>query len=55
MLTIKNRVMLLKLKRLVNKQNKEFARGNYAEAAYYGELVGDYITNVMKLEEGVPN
>ena len=46
--------MLLKYKKLVGKRNKAFARGNYAKATYYGELVNNYITNVMKLEDGVP-
>lgn len=40
--------MLLKYKKLVNKRNKEFLRGDYAKAVYYGEIANKYITDVLK-------
>lgn len=53
MLTIKNKIMLVKLSQLTKKRNKAFKEGDYQKAAYYGKLVNDYIANVMKLEDGV--
>lgn len=53
MLTIKNKLMLWKFKKLVSKRNKEFAKGNFNEAAKYGKLVDHYITDVLKLEDGL--
>lgn len=49
MLTIKNKIMLLKLTRLVHKRNKAFVNGDFGKATHYGELVDDYITNVLKM------
>lgn len=49
MLTIKNKIMLWKFKRLVHKRNEAFVHGNFNEATYYGKLVDNYITNVLKM------
>ena len=53
MLTIKDKIMLWKFKKLVSKRNKEFAKGNYNETTEYGKLVDHYITDVLKLEDGL--
>lgn len=53
MLAIKDKIMLWKFKKLVNKRNKEFAKGNFNEATEYGKLVDHYITDVLKLEDGL--
>ena len=54
MLTIKNRIMLLKLKKLVHKRNQAFIKGDYAKATQYGKMINQYITDTLKLEEGMP-
>lgn len=52
MLTIKNRIELYILRRLVRKRNKEFLKGHYEKSAYYGELANNYLAMVLDLEEG---
>ena len=53
MLPIKDKINLLKLKKLAKKRDEAFRNGKFQEAKYYGDLVDHYITNVLKLEDGV--
>lgn len=50
MLTLKNKVKVIKLNNLIRKRNEAYAKGDFAQAAYYGKLVDEYITNVLKME-----
>ena len=52
MLAIKNKILLWKLKHLVNKRNKAYLHGDYDQAVYYGDLVNHYIDDGLHLEEG---
>lgn len=54
MLTIKNKIMLRKYYKLLDKRNEAFFKGEYEKATYYGELANKYLTDVLKLEDGVP-
>jgi len=51
MLSVKDKIKLLKLKKLEQKQKEAFVRGDYVEAAKYGKQVEHYITDVLKLDE----
>lgn len=50
MLTIKNKFMLWKFEKLVEKRNEAFCKGEYDKAIEYGKEVDKYITEVLKLE-----
>ena len=46
MLTIKNKMVLRKFNKLVDKRNKEFIKGNYSKAIQYGKMVDAYISKL---------
>ena len=54
MLTIKNKLLLWKLAKLTDKRNTAFVKGDYTKATEYGKKVDHYISDVLKLEDGVP-
>lgn len=51
MLAITRKIKLYRLRKLVDKRNKEFFKGNYEKAVYYGKLVDDNLVNFIKSEE----
>lgn len=50
MLTLKSKVKVMKLNALIRKRDEAFAKGDFTQAAYYGKMVDEYITNVLKME-----
>ena len=51
MLAITRKIKLYKLRKLVDKRNEEFFKGNYEKAIYYGKMVDDKLVNFIKQEE----
>lgn len=51
MLAITRKIKLYKLRKLVDKRNEEFFKGNYEKAIYYGKLVDANLVDFIKREE----
>ena len=48
MLAIKRKIKLMKIRRLIDKRNEEFFKGNYDKAIEYGKLVDKYFYDIFK-------
>ena len=53
MLTLKRKVLVWRLRRLVDKRNKAFFEGKYEKAIHYGELVDKYMVNAIELNREI--
>ena len=51
MLAIKRKIKLYKLRKLVDKRNAEFFKGNYEKAIYYGKMLDANLVEFIKHEE----
>ena len=48
MLAIKRKIKLMKIRRLIDKRNEAFFKGDYDKAIEYGKLVDEYFYDIFK-------